>query len=132
MKPADKRFWIFEGFTLLYAIALMILDFMAWGHSAAGTLFFFVGSCCTSGWVTFLIANGKHWLVFGLVYEVIYLLLLFMYLLADGWMSGYFDEEYLDMCLAFIYPIAIVSLFPSLALAFVGYHLFNENREKKK
>lgn len=77
MKPKDKRFWIFESFTLLYAIGLMVLAIVFWGKTVTIDLsLFVVGLCLASGIITWLVADGKHWFIFGLIYEVIFLFLI--------------------------------------------------------
>jgi hypothetical protein len=77
-------------------------------------------------------ANGKHWFVFGLIFEVLFIILLSAYLMIDGLNSGLLDRIGFEMCVAFVLPIAIVCFIPSMILAFVGYHLFNKNITNKE
>ena len=80
-----------------------------------------------------LFANEKHWFAFGLIYEAIFIILLFAYLMIDGLIRGLLDWiDYLEMCVAFVFPIAVVCFIPSMILAFVGYHTFNKNITNKE
>lgn len=131
MKLTDKRFLIFEASTLLYAIVLMALGCMVWSKTATIELGLILGCLClVSGLMTWLIANGKHWFVFGLVYEVVLLCLIAVSCVigaaeTDGTV---FNDFWLDVgiLLAFIFSIGVASFLPTMALAFLGYHLFHK------
>ena len=134
MKLTDKRFWIFEAFTIIYAGLLMLLELIIFGKPLTGEIMLFIIAwCCITGAITWPFANGKHWFVLGLIYEVLFIILLSAYLMIDGLNSGLLDRIGFEMCVAFVFPIAIVCFIPSMILAFVGYHLFNKsitNKEK--
>ena len=133
MKLTDKRFWIFEAFTIIYAGLLMLLELIIFGKSLTGEIILFIIAWCyITGAITWPFANGKHWFVFGLIYEALFIILLFAYLIIDGVISGLLDWIVFEMCVAFVLPIAIVCLIPSMILAFVGYHLFNKNITNKE
>lgn len=133
MKLTDKRFWIFEAFTIIYAGLLMLLELIIFGKSLTGEIMLFIIAwCCITGSITWPFANGKHWFVFGLIYEALFIILLFAYLIIDGLIHGLMDWIYLPLCFAFIFTIAIICLIPSIVLAFVGYHLFNRNITNKE
>lgn len=132
MKLTDKRFWIFEAYTLLYAIGLTLLGCVVWGKTATIELGLFLACVCLiSGLITWLIANGKHWFVFGLVYEVVFLCLIaaFCVIVAVVTSGTIFNDFWLDVgiLLVFIFTIGVVSLLPTIALAFFGYHIFRKN-----
>ena len=128
MKLTDKRFWKFEAFTILYAGVLMLLELTIFGKSLTSEIVLF-----TIGWCCITSANGKHWFAFGLIYEAIFIILLFAYLMIDGLIRGLLDWiDYLEMCVAFVFPIAVVCFIPSMILAFVGYHTFNKNITNKE
>lgn len=76
MRLTDKRFLIFEGFCILYSVLLMEIVDLLFGSSMLGFKLIIVGSCMISGLMTWLMADGKHWAVFGIIYEVISLLIL--------------------------------------------------------
>ena len=134
MKLTDKRFWKFEAFTILYAGVLMLLELTIFGKSLTSEIVLFtIGWCCITSAITWLFANGKHWFAYRLIYEAIFIILLFAYLMIDGLIRGLLDWiDYLEMCVAFVFPIAVVSLIPSMILAFVGYHTFNKNITNKE
>ena len=134
MKLTDKRFWKFEGFTILYAGVLMLLELTIFGKSLTSEIVLFtIGWCCITSAITWPFANGKHWFAFGLIYEVIFILLLFAYLMIDGLIRGLLNWiDYLEMCVVFVFLIAVVCFIPSMILAFVGYHLFNKNITNKE
>lgn len=128
-----RRFWIFESFTLLYAIGLMTLGIVVWGKTTTIDLSLFVICLClASGLITWFVADGKHWFIFGLIYEVIFLFLIIIGTWVTG--SSAFNDLCQDMAIffVFIFTIAIVSFLPTLALAFLGYHLFCRNIGNKK
>lgn len=134
-KLADKRFWIFEAFTILYAIGLMGLGYMVWGNSSVIEFQLFILSlCCISGLITWVIANRKHWFILGLVYEAIFLLLISICLWIEAMTSNntvnvLFDIDLFSAFVLVILLIAAVSFVPSIVLAFIYYHLFNMNNE---
>lgn len=132
MALTDKRFWIFEASTLLYAIGLLALGCVVWDKtSTIGLGLFLACVCLISGLITWLIANGKHWFVFGLVYEVVFLCLMaaFCVIAAVATNGTIFNDFWLDIgiLLVFIFTIGLVSLLPTIALAFFGYHIFRKN-----
>lgn len=132
MKLTDIRFWIFEASTILYAIGLTVLGCVVWGKTATIELgLFLVCLCFISGLITWLIANGKHWFVLGLVYEVVFLCLIaaFCVIAAVVTNGTIFNDFWLDVgiLLVFIFTIGVVSLLPTIALAFFGYHIFRKN-----
>lgn len=136
MKLTDKRFWIFEVSTLLYAIGLTALGCVVWEKTATIELGFFLACVCLiSGLITWLIANGKHWFVFGLVYEVVFLCLIaaFCVIVAVVTNGTIFTDFWLDIgiLLVFIFSIGVVSFLPTIALAFFGYHIFRRNKSTK-
>lgn len=129
MKLSDTRFWIFEVSTLLYAIGLTALGCVVWEKTATIELGLFLACVCLiSGLITWLIANGKHWFVFGLVYEVVFLCLIaaFCVIVAVVTSGTIFNDFWLDIgiLLVFIFTIGVASFLPTIALAFVGYYLF--------
>ena len=133
MKLTDKRYWIFEAFTIIYAGLLILLELIIFGKSLTGEIILFIIAwCCITGSITWPFANGKHWFVFGLIYEALFIFLLFAYLIVDGVISGLLDWFGFEMYVAFVLPIAIVCFIPSMILAFVGYHLFNKNITNKE
>ena len=76
MKLTDKRFWIFEAFTFLYAIGLILLvGFLFDKPIPFERTVYFSSLFLLSGLVAWLVANGKHWFVFGIVYEIIFMIL---------------------------------------------------------
>lgn len=132
----DKRFWIFEASTLLYAIGLLALGCVVWDKTATIDLGLFLACVCLiSGLITWLIANGKHWFVFGLVYEMVFLCLIaaFCVIVAVVTNGTIFNDFWLDIdiLLVFIFTIGVVSLLPAIALAFVGYYLFCKNESNR-
>lgn len=90
-----------------------------------------------SGLMTWLMADGKHWAVFGIIYEVISLLILS----AIFWVSFFistplyawiFKETYADIELFgyLILTIGTFTLLPTFGLAFFGYQLFRRDKDK--
>lgn len=133
MKLTDKRFWIFEVFTILYAGVLMLLEMIIFGKSLTSELvLFIIGWCCITSAVTWFIAKEKHWFAFGLIYEATLIVLLFTYLMINGLIRGLLDWICIEMCVAFVFPIAVVCFVPSMILAFVGCALFNRNIKNMK
>lgn len=128
MTLTDKRFWIFEAFTVLYAVVLMLLELIIVGKSLTSEIaLFIIGWSCITGAVAWPFANGKHWFAFGLIYEATLILLLFACLVTDGLIRGSFNGDDLIMCVAFVFPIVVLSFLPSIALAFVDYNLFKKS-----
>ena len=76
MKLMDKRFWIFEGFCILYSVLLMEIVDLLFGSSMLGFKLIIACMCLISGLMTWLMAYGKRWAIFGIIYEVISLLIL--------------------------------------------------------
>ncbi|GFI66786.1 hypothetical protein IMSAG192_00308 [Muribaculaceae bacterium] len=76
MKLTDKRFWIFEGFCILYSVLLMEIVDLLFGSSMLGFKLIIIGSCMISGLMTWLMADGKHWAIFGIIYEAVFLLII--------------------------------------------------------
>lgn len=137
MKLIDKRLGLFEIFTLLYAIGLTALGCVVWDKTATIELGLFLACVCLiSGLITWLIANGKHWFVFGLVYEVVFLCLIaaFCVIVAVVTNGTIFNDFWLDIgiLLVFIFTIGVVSLLPTIAFAFFGYHIFRKSVDTKE
>lgn len=132
MNLIDKRFWILEAFTLLYAIGLTALGCVVWDKTATIELGLFLSCVCLiSGLITWLIADGKHWFVFGLVYEALFLCLIATSCVIAAVVTNgtIFNDFWLDIgiLLVFIFTIGVVSLLPAIALAFFGYHIFRRS-----
>lgn len=133
----NRLFWIFEGFCILYSILLMFIVDSMFGASMSGFKLLVVGSCLISGLMTWLIAYGKHWVVFGIIYEAVFLLIIS----AIFWVSFFistplyawiFKETYAEIGL-FGYLILTIGTFtflPTLGLAFFGYQLFRRDKDK--
>ena len=137
MRLTDKRFWIFEGFCILYSILLMEIVDLLFGSSMLGFKLIIACMCLISGLMTWLMADGKHWTVFGIIYEVISLLILS----AIFWVSFFistplyawiFKETYADIELFgyLILTIGTFTLLPTFGLAFFGYQLFRRDKDK--
>lgn len=136
MELRNKRFWIFEVFTLLYAIGLAALGCVVWDKTGTIELGLILECLCLiSGLITWLIANGNHWFVFGLVYEVVFLCLIaaFCVIVAVVTNGTIFTDFWLDIgiLLVFIFSIGVVSFLPTIELAFFGYHIFRRNKSTK-
>lgn len=127
MKLIDKRFWIFEGYTILYSILLMSLLCVVSGkpYMLDAQLLLTV-ICATSGLIAWLIANGKYWVVFGLIYEVVFITVISIFFWIYCCIISSVDEITLMMFFSFIPIIAIITVFPSVALSFFGYHIINK------
>ncbi|WP_289740794.1 hypothetical protein [Muribaculum intestinale] len=137
MKLTDKRFWIFEGFCILYSILLMEIVDWLFGSSMLGFKLIIACMCLISGLMTWLMADGKHWTVFGIIYEAVFLLIIS----AIFWVSFFistplytwiFKETYADIEL-FGYLILTIGTFtflPTLGLAFFDYQLFRRDKDK--
>ncbi len=131
MNLTYKRFWLFEASTLLYVIVLMVLECVVWGKTTTiESGLFLVCVCLISGLLTWLIANGKHWFVFGLVYEAVFLCLIAAFCVFEAIITSgtIFNDFWLDICilLVFIFTIGVVSFLPTIALAFFGYHILRK------
>ena len=108
MKLTDKRFWIFEAFTIIYAGLLMLLELIIFGKSLTGEIMLFIIAwCCITGSITWPFANGKHWFVFGLIYEALFIILLFAYLIIDGVISGLLEWFSLKCALLLFYRLLL-------------------------
>lgn len=127
MKLTDKRLWIFEGYTILYSILLMFLLCVVSGkpYMLDAQLLLTV-FCAISGLITWFIAYGKHWVVFGLIYEVVFITVISIFFWVYCSIISSVDEITLMMFFYFIPIIAIITVFSSVALAFFGYHLINK------
>ena len=127
MKLTDKRLWIFEGYTILYSILLMFLLCVVSGkpYMLDAQLLLTV-FCAISGLITWLIANGKYWVIFGLIYEVVFITVITIFFWVYCSIIGSVDEIALMIFFSFIPIIAIITVFPSVALAFFGYHIINK------
>ena len=135
MKLTDKRFWKFEAFTFLYAIGLILLvGFLFDKPIPFERTVYFSSLFLLSGLVAWLVANGKHWFVFGIVYEIIFMILWALMLAVAHYieydsLNHAIEDGIIDACV-FVYLLvvpAIVMFIPSLVLAFFGYHLINKN-----
>lgn len=130
MKLTDKRFWIFEGFVLLYGVVQLLIANYSVGdlYISEETTLRPVGLLLLTGVITWLIATGRKWVVFALVFEAIYLVLTaFMYMP----MEVYYNPKSLEDALyeSFgriaqdIIATGLWTIAPTLLLSFLGYHL---------
>lgn len=127
MKLTDKRFWLFEVYTILYSILLMFLLCVVSGKPyMLDAQLLLTSFCVTSGLITWLIANGKYWVIFGLIYEVVFITVISIFFWVYCSIISSVDEITLMMFFYFILIIAIISVFSSVVLAFFGYHLINK------
>ncbi|WP_279093402.1 hypothetical protein [Muribaculum intestinale] len=137
MRLTDKRFLIFEGFCILYSVLLMEIVDLLFGSSMLGFKLIIACMCLISGLMTWLMAYGKRWAIFGIIYEVISLLILS----AIFWVSFFistplyawiFKETYADIELFgyLILTIGTFTLLPTFGLAFFGYQLFRRDKDK--
>lgn len=135
MRLTDKKYWIFEGCTVVYAVVLLLMVYVGWDKSWA---FVYLPSmallCSVCGYVTWLLANRRHWFVFGLVYEAVLLcvssVLLWIHRLIA--FNSEIDATDVDIFLYCIIGIFAVSILPTLALAFFGYKLFQKQDEEQE
>lgn len=133
----NRLFWIFEGFCILYSILLMFIVDSMFGASMSGFKVLVVGLCLISGFITWLLAGGRHWLIFGIIYEVMFLLILSVvfwvsFFIGVPLYAWFFKETYADIGL-FGYLILTIGTFtflPTLGLAFFGYQLFCRDKDK--
>lgn len=133
MRLTDKRFWIFECSTVVYATVLLLIVYIFWGKPWTFTILpsviVFSGVC---GCITWLLANGKHWAVYGIIYEAVQLsvgsILFWMKYVMNR--HGEVDEIDVMIFLYSIFVFVIITIFPTFALAFFGYKLF-QKREKE-
>lgn len=134
MKLTDKRLWKFEAFTFLYAIGLILLVGLIFDKPIPfERTVYFSSLFLMSGLLAWLVANGKHWFVFGLVYEIIFMIL-WTLMLAVAYYIEYdslnhaIEDGIIDTgLLVYLLVVpAIVMFIPSLVLAFFGYHLINK------
>lgn len=131
MKMTDKRFWIFEGFTIVYAIAMLMLVITLSGKSfSVDFLLIFVGGSCISGAITWLLGNGKHWFVFGLIHEGFMLFMIVTSLWISAIAYNQFDPIVISIILYAMTAFVAISIIPTLALAYFGYGLFQKREEK--
>jgi len=133
MKLTDKRFWIFEGFTIVYAVVLLLIVYIGWDKSY---VFVYLPSmillCGMCGFFTWLLSNRRHWFVFGLIYEAVLLcvssVLFWMHrLFAFAGEVDSIDVNIFFLCVLFIFAISII---PTFVLAFFGYKLFQKRDEE--
>lgn len=137
MRLTDKRFWRFEGFCILYSVLLMEIVDLLFGSSMLGFKLIIVGSCLISGLMTWLMADGKHWAVFGIIYEAVFLLIIsaifwVSFFISTPLYTWFFKETYADIGL-FGYLILTIGTFtflPTFGLAFFGYQLFHQDKDK--
>lgn len=125
----DKQFWVFEASTLLYAIGLLTLGYLVWDKTGTIELGLILGCLCLiSGLITWLAAYGKHWFIFALVYEVVFLCLIAASCVVVAVITNgtIFNDFWLDIGIlfVFIFTIGVANFLPTIALAFVGYYLF--------
>lgn len=132
----DRRFWIFEGATVFYAMVLVMLGYIMYdnifdvivlvtlgdimyGNSVATVYLIFIALCTISGAIAWSLANRSHWLVFGAFYLAVLLFVSFValcFLCKDG--------AVILVLLWLIIPFAVISIVPTIALAFFGYQMF--------
>lgn len=131
MRLTDKRFLIFEGFCILYSVLLTEIVDLLFGSSMLGFKLIIAGSCLISGLMTWLMADGKHWAVFGIIYEAIFLLIIsaifwVSFFISTPLYTWFFKETYADIGLFgyLILTIGTFTLLPTFGLAFFGYQLF--------
>jgi hypothetical protein len=128
----DKRFWIFEGFTILYTILLCFLGQLIWNKTTTSIedVLLLVGICAGSGFITYILASKKHWFLFGLIYEGVFLSIISCIILTDAIINHrtVFNDLWLDVGIYFVYIITIgaFTIIPTLILAFIGYKLFQQ------
>lgn len=137
MRLTDKRFLIFEGFCILYSVLLMEIVDLLFGSSMLGFKLIIACMCLISGLMTWLMADGKHWAVFGIIYEAVFLLIIsaifwVSFFISTPLYTWFFKETYADIGL-FGYLILTIGTFtflPTLGLAFFGYQLFRRDKDK--
>ena len=117
----------------MFAVVLMFLALIILDKSLTmEVMLIIVGLSCITSAITWPIADGKQWLILGLIYEALFIILLFVSLIIDGLIRGLMDWISFTLCFVFVFTIAIICLIPSMVLAFVGYHLFNKNITNKE
>lgn len=93
-------------------------------------LFSVIGVSCISGLITWLLGNGKHWVIFGLIYEGVFLfvMLALLLILVEFTKESDSGNIFLDVYIftGTIIMIMVISIIPTLALAFFGYRLFQK------
>lgn len=126
----DKRFWIFEASTIVCSILVnSFVDLIA-SESVIEFKLMFTGLSCACGVITWLLANGKHWLLFGLIYEIVLLMTIwiFMAILSIGDFHNSSNNamtmEDWHIIIAFNIGVIFFTLIPTLLLAFFGYQIF--------
>lgn len=134
MQLTEKRFWIFEAFTVLYAIGLSFLAHEVWSASPlmGEILPAAIGISCISGLITWLTAKAKHWFYFAIIFEAVFLALFYALILIGAVINKatIFNDILLDITISvvFILTVGVVIFIPTLALAYIGYNLFKPNR----
>lgn len=128
MKLKDKRFWIFEASTIVYSILVNSFVELCASPSVIEFQLKFAGLCCICGVITWLLANGKHWLLFGLIYEIIILTTIWVILLVgkifDNPSNIAMTMEDWHILIALNVGVIFFTLIPTLFLAFFGYQVF--------
>lgn len=117
---------MFEAATCVYGIVVLFTFDLMFSKSTVEFYFLSMGVSCISGMITWIMANGKHWLLFSLIYELVLLaatslLCLFETIFTDN------STITIDEFFSGVYIIAITALIPTiiptLLLSFFGYHL---------
>lgn len=124
MKLTDRRFWIFEGCCAIYGVVILLLGNLIWGKDAIIEIWLTsIGLCTISGTLTWLIADGKHWLIFGIIYECVLMGCLSLILLGDAMINKTSEFSSFDLWifLSFMLMIACMTIIPTMILAFTGY-----------
>ncbi len=126
----DRRFWIFEGATVFYAMVLVMLGNIMFGNSVAMVYLISIALCSISGAIAWPLANRSHWLVFGTFDWAVLLFVSFVALCFYAQLG----TEFYSLRLLFkdgvlilfwlIIPFAVFSIVPTIALAFFGYQMF--------
>lgn len=125
----DKRFWIFELSTLIYSVLMVFLISVLMSSS---TLTFYLSAICFfcfSGLITWIFADGRHWLIFALIFEVVSVFLISLIfciggLLSTGGIKNLTGDDG-SLLWAIIFNFALFAVIPNLLLSFIGYKIFN-------
>lgn len=140
MKSINKRFWIFEAGVILYSLFILLIADAMFGYSEIEFKLIFTGIFLICGLITWLVMEGKHWLLFALIYEVILLSILLMIFWIvffcetppELWFVKDTYTEDFEWLLAIIIIIGIITIIPTLALSFFGYNIFRYILPDKK
>lgn len=136
MKAIKKRFWIFEAGVILYSLFLLLILDIMFGYNGfelrmivVKIIFSLV--CLMSGLITWLMMEGKHWILFAIIYDVILLsfftLISWIILFADIPFDKWFVKETYIGINEFYFVILMIGvclIIPTLALSFFGYNIF--------